>query len=195
MTDSSGHFWVFYSSSPGRWNSFFFFFSLSILILLPSTQTRSDKGTPSSTVPSTPTTCLINEASQLNAAGKNCLAKAAFKIQHLWLLLWCAPLDTPQLQDVLGDTPGFRMTHTQCKDHISTATPDNSDWQTLILVIITPMTFLGPPLHQVMETDQKLETPHHFHCLTHSISGELCLAANLCTWQTSTFLVPSGLRE
>lgn len=67
--------------------SFFFFFSLSILILLPSTQTRSDKGTPSSAVPSTPTTCLINEASQLNAAGKNCLAKAAFKIQHLWLLL------------------------------------------------------------------------------------------------------------
>lgn len=63
MTGSSSHFSVFYTSSPGRWISFYFFF-LSILIQLLSTQSRSDKATPTALA-----TCLINEAEQLNAAG------------------------------------------------------------------------------------------------------------------------------
>lgn len=80
-----------------------------------------------------------------------------------------------------GGHSRVRMTHTRGKewqDHSSTATSDNSCWQTLILVIITPVTLLWPLLHQVMETHQKLEMSHRFHCLPHSISGE-CSATNL----------------
>lgn len=79
VTGSSSHFSVFYTSSPGRWISLLFFFPLSILIQLLSTQTRSDKTTPSSTVPSAPTTRLISEAALLNTAGKKtCLCKGSF---------------------------------------------------------------------------------------------------------------------
>lgn len=79
MTDSSSHLWVFYSSSSGTWISFCFFFPQH----LNSAALNSNQNWQSHSKQHSAATCLINEASQLNTAGKNWLAKAAFKTQHL----------------------------------------------------------------------------------------------------------------
>lgn len=179
----------------------FFFFPLSILIQLLSTQTRSDKTTPSSTVPSAPTTRLISEAALLNTAGKKNLPvqRQLLKLNTLLAVtLMCstghttAPRCSARHTRVQNDPhPMQGMAGPQFNCHfrqLLLADTDTGHYHPHDI----PMAAASPNHGNRSETwnTTSFPLPRSQHFWWTLFSCKL-----LSMWQMSTFLVSSGLRE